>query len=435
MLFSEDMTTANAPARPRFYPGWIVVMAAAMSVFAEVSFFNPVLGVFIPEFEREFGWSRTEISLGATAGTLGAAAIAPFFGPLIDRYGGKRFVVAGGVIMAIGLVCLANMQSEWQFFIIYGVGRAVAAGLISMAATVTVSKWFVRKRGLAVGLTTVGTRFGFATMPVVIQLIIDSSDWRSAAYALAVVVAIFGTLPALLWLNRRPEDIGLLPDGDTVDPRSLTGANQKPAEANWTRKQAMATSAFWLITVAISLQTFAGGAVNLHQIPYMVDQGISQGQAALVLSLFAVFSAFGGLMESVIEHKLGMGARVTFIIGLLGSAGGMVILMFTHTFEMGVVFAAFYGASFGLMITSQQVVFADYFGRESLGAIRGASLPFYMLLQATGPIVGGAFFDTTGSYIGAFIVFTLGYVFGAVALVLAKRPRYPGAPTPAIAVG
>lgn len=423
------MSIASAPERPpakgRLYPGWIVVMAAAMTVFAEVSFFNPVLGVFIPEFEREFGWSRTEISLGATAGTLGAAVIAPFFGPLIDRYGGKRFVVAGGVIMALGLFSLANMQTEWQFFAIYGVGRAVAAGLISMAATVTVSKWFVRKRGLAVGLTTVGTRFGFATMPVAIQLIIDSSDWRTAAYVLAVVVAFFGTVPALLWLNRRPEDIGLLPDGDTVDPRTGLAPRRGLAEHSWTRKQAMATAAFWLITAAISLQTFAGGAVNLHQIPYMVDRGISQGQAALVLSLFAVFSAGGGLLESFIEHRFGVGARVNFIIGLLGSAGGMVILMFTETFALGVVFAAFYGTSFGLMITSQQVVFADYFGRESLGAIRGASLPFFMLLQAAGPIVGGAFYDATGSYMGAFVVFTTGYLVAAAALMLAKRPRVP----------
>jgi MFS family permease len=92
---------------------------------------------------------------------------------------------------------------------------------------------------------------------------------------------------------------------------------------------------------------------------------------------------------------------------------------------MGVAFAAVYGLAFGLMITSQQVVFADFFGRESLGAIRGASLPLFMLLQAFGPIVGGAFYDATGSYLGAFLLFTTGYVLAAGAMALAHKPHLP----------
>jgi MFS family permease len=168
----------------------------------------------------------------------------------------------------------------------------------------------------------------------------------------------------------------------------------------------------------------------------MVDRGISQGNAALVLSLFAVFSGVGGLAESFFDHTIG--ARVTFIIGLVGSAGGMVILMFTSTFAMGVVFAAFYGLSFGLMITSQQVVFADFYGRESLGAIRGASLPLFMVLQAFGPIVGGLFYDTTGSYEGAFILFAAGYVIAAGLMFIARAPKLPAtapAATETVAVG
>lgn len=419
--------------RPRVFAGWLVVFAAAMSTFAEVAFFNPVLGVFIPEFEREFGWSRTEISLAVTFGTLLAAAIAPFFGPLIDRYGGKPFVVGGGMIMTAGLVALANMETEWQFFIVYAIGRATATGLISVAATVTVSKWFVRRRGLAVGITTIGTRTAFATMPIGLQLIIDAADWRTAAYTLAAVVAVVGTLPAFLWLTRRPEDAGLQPDGET-GTGSETSRQPRHREVSWTRKQAMATRAFWMITLAISLQTFASGAVNLHQIPYMVDQGISQSQAALVLSLYAVFAGFGGLIQSAIEARWGLSSRLIFAMGLLGSAFGMVLLILTQSFTMGVVFAAFYGSAFGLLTTSQQVVFAEYFGREALGAIRGASLPFYMLLQAGGPIFAGAFYDATGSYAFAFCVFGVGYVLAAVALGIAKRPQLPaGAETSPLA--
>src|SRR4051812_9360001 len=179
-----------------------------MSAFAQVAFFNPVLGVWIPQFQHDFGWSRTEISLGATAGTVFAAIVTPFFGSLIDRYGGKIFLSVGGVIMALGLVALANMQNEWQFFAIYCVGRGIAAGLLTVAATVTVSKWFVRRRALAVGVTTLGTRLGFATMPIGVQLIIDYSGWRTAAYVLAGLVAILGVAPVVAWLHPRPEEMG-----------------------------------------------------------------------------------------------------------------------------------------------------------------------------------------------------------------------------------
>jgi len=186
---------SQAPSKPRFFLGWTVVAVASLAAFAEVAFFNPVLGVFIPEFEREFGWSRTEISLAVTVGSLVGAACAPFFGPLIDRYGGKIFVVGGSLVMAIGLVCLSFMQTEWQFFVIYAVGRGAAAGFIGLAISVTVSKWFIRRRGYAVGLTFLGTRFGFALMPIGVQLLIQSYSWRTAALGLAGLVMICGVLP------------------------------------------------------------------------------------------------------------------------------------------------------------------------------------------------------------------------------------------------
>jgi MFS family permease len=256
-----------------------------------------------------------------------------------------------------------------------------------------------------------------------VQLIIDQSGWRTAAYVLAVVVAVLGIVPVIAWLHPRPEAMGLLPDGDApIEASGMAVGQQVPAvETNWTRHDAVRTQAFWFLTVAISLQTFAGGAVNLHQIPYMVDRGISHSDAALVLSLFAVFAGAGALIEGVLDDMIG--ARPTFVLGLLGSAAGMVVLMLTHTFAMGVVFAASYGLAFGMLLTSQQVLFADFFGREALGAIRGASLPLYMSLQALGPIAGGLVYDRTGSYIGAFVLFTIAYLIAAAAIASIRPPK------------
>jgi MFS family permease len=421
------MTVAAAPPKaPRFFMGWTIVAVAALVGFTEVAFFNPVLGVFIPEFEREFGWSRTEISLAVTVGSLVGALLAPFSGPLIDRFGGRPFAVGGCVVMALALVALSLMQTEWQFFIVYAVGRGATAGIIGLAVSVTVSKWFIRRRGFAVGVMSLGTRTGFAVMPIGVQLIIEADGWRTAALVLAGIVATFGILPALRWLHPRPELMGLEPDGDLPPEPAPAGTTTRilPArEVNWTRHDAIRTRTFWLVTLAISLQNWAGGAVNLHQIPHLVDQGLEPEAAALVISLVAVFAAGGALLEGLLDTKIG--ARRTMVLGLLGSALGMVVLMNTDTVTMGILFAVSYGIAFGLMVTSSQIVFADYFGRQSLGAIRGTAAPFQMVFNAIGPIVGGVAFDLTGNYLAAFIPFTIAYVIAAGALIIARRPTPP----------
>ena len=411
------------PARstPRFFLGWTVVVVGALAAFAEVAFYNPVLGVFIPEFEREFGWSRTEISGAVTLGSLTGAGLALFAGPLIDRYGGRVFVAGGGLLLVIGLVLLSQMETEWQFFLIYAVGRGAASGVISLAVGVTVSKWFIRRRGLAVGITTLGTRAGFALMPIGTQLIIDAEGWRTAALALAGLVAVCGILPAAWWLHPRPERFDLAPDGVAGATPASRSARAALPEVDWTRGEALRTRAFWLVTAAVGLQSWAGGAINLHQIPHLVDRGLSPQTAALVISLVAVFAGAGALLEGALDLRIG--ARWTMAVGLCGSALGMVVLMSTSSVTMGAAFAVTYGTSFGLMVASSQIVFAEYFGREALGAIRGTAAPVQMGLNAVGPLVAGAAFDLTGSYLAAFIPFTGGYLVAALCLSLAKKPR------------
>jgi sugar phosphate permease len=169
--------------------------------------------------------------------------------------------------------------------------------------------------------------------------------------------------------------------------------------------------------------SLAGGAVNLHQIPHLVDRGLSADTAALVITLVAIFGGMGVLLEGVLDTKYG--ARWTMITGLLGSAAGLVILLLVHSVAMALAFAVVNGLFFGLLVASQQVVFADYFGREALGAIRGSATPLQLGTNAFGPLVAGAAFDLTGSYSAAFIPLVFAYIVAALALVIARRPTPP----------
>ena len=202
-------------------------------------------------------------------------------------------------------------------------------------------------------------------------------------------------------------------------------ATRRPAAISVTPTRSMTSFAlpgrrFWLVTLSLSLQSWSGGAINLHQIPHLVDRGLSAESAALVISLFAVFAAIGALFEGALDSTIG--ARRTLIAGLVSSALGLVILMNTSTMAMALLYALIYGLAFGLMVTSAQIIFADYFGGHSLGAIRGAAAPFQMGLNAVGPIVAGLACDVTGSYLAAFVPFTIAYLVAAGALMLAKQP-------------
>src|SRR5581483_544029 len=125
---------ATVKGRREIFPGWGVVAVASVAVFTQVAFFNPVLGVFMPALTKEFGWSRTEISGAMTLGSLSGALMAPLFGPLIDRYGGKRFVASGALIMGLCLIALSRVQNVWQFYVFYAAGRAVSTGFFDLAA-------------------------------------------------------------------------------------------------------------------------------------------------------------------------------------------------------------------------------------------------------------------------------------------------------------
>ena len=230
-----------------------------------------------------------------------------------------------------------------------------------------------------------------------------------------------GIFPALWWMHPRPERLGLEPDGIIhVDPNVAA----RPREVSWLRREAMRTRAFWLLTAAVSLQNFAGGAINLHQIAHMVDRGLTPASAAAILSLVAAFAAAGALLEGFLDERIG--PRRTMTVGLCGSALGMGVLLSVNGIAIAIVYAAVYGIASGLMITSSQLVFANYFGRESLGAIRGAVAPIQMGLNALGPIIAGLAHDQTGSYLAAFVPFACAYLVAAGALTIARRPVHPG---------
>lgn len=384
------------------------------------------MGVFVQPLSDEFGWSRATIAAAITIGSVGGAIASPLIGPLLDRGASRLVIAAGGALMGVCLLAVAFTPSLWWFYLFYSVGRTTAVGITSLAVTVVVSNWFVRNRGVALGITLLGSRAAMALLPLTAQLIILAVSWRAAFGMLGVTVLCVAVLPSLRFLRHRPEDMGLLPDGLPSGPSA--GHTDEPApddlEEEWTLSEAARTPALWLLTLATSQIFLVGGAVNLHQMPHLVDQGLPSTVAVGVISTFAVFGGIGGVLGGLVQRRLG--ARWTLALSLLGTSSGLVILINADNAGLAYLYGVWYGLAFGSMVTMMTVVYAEYFGRRSLGSIRGAVAPIQMAFNAAGPLLAGWAYDTTGHYLEVFSAYVGLLLLAAFWMVLAPRPRRGG---------
>lgn len=410
------------------YYGWIIVAVLTVANFTQVGEFNPVLAVFIRPFGEEFGWSRAEVSLGITIGSIGGGLIGPIMGPLIDRYGARAVLLVFQIVFGTCLLSLAFLNgSLLHFLVAYSLGRMVVQGGTSLAIQVAIANWFVRRRGRAMGLTIIGTRSGQAILPALVAGINETVGWRWAWVFLGGIVWVFAIVPCLVFVRRRPEDMGLLPDGAHAPPARPPdqggpgAAALARSEDSWTLREALRSRSLWLLGVASSLTYFVGAGVNLHLYPYLTDRGLSAPEAIFAASSFFAVSAVGSVVWGTLVDRIPLRFGLGTVLAM--AAASMVLLMATGSFPVAMVFALFYGMSFGGTQTFISVMWATYFGRRHVGSISGAMLPMQLCTNAMGPYFGGWSFDTTGSYLLAFTVYAVVSSVAAVCAFAAGAPR------------
>lgn len=392
--------------------------------------YGPVLSVFVKPLSEdpELQWSRGEISLAFTLGSLCGSLVSSIVGRQLDRYGARFAVVGAGMIISGVLLGLAMMQEVWQFWILFGAGRTAALAGIYLGTAVGVSNWFIRKRGRAVSFISIGLRSGQAVFPLFIAPIIIVLSWRHAYAFLAVVCFLLIVVPGYLFMRRRPEDFGMVPDGDSPVAsaesqavRTPSNASQEPADVSFTLAQAVRTPAFWLLIVATMTVVFANTAVNLHATASFRDRGLGEEFAGLFVFIFcgtAALSAYGwGTLMDKINVRWGA------LIATMFSGSSMLVLMASGDLEIAVLFGILFGLGTGGWTLAQVLLFANYFGRAHLGSIRGVAQMASGPVAAAGPLMAGLVYDATDSYTLAFQIFVAAFILVAVCLLLAKPPK------------
>jgi MFS transporter, OFA family, oxalate/formate antiporter len=426
-LADEQTTPGTAPrppARPRRFYGRYVLAVCMLGAFLSSGTSQLFMSIMLKPLAEDFGQSRSAIAGAVTLGSTIAGLASPVAGRLADRYGPRPLSTLGAVVVGVLFLVLASVGALWQFYGVYVVARAVSgstlAGVVPMTAT---ANWFRRLRGRAMGLLAMSTPLGGAALTAGGQLVLESAGWRTVFVLFGVAMLGLLVLPAALVLRRRPEDLGLLPDGATA-PTAADGTTRPlEPEGGWSFREAVRTRALWLLIAAGTIGSLVNSAVGFHQVAYYTDMGIAATAAALSLSLYAFSGAlangvWGWLTERYSERILAMLAAIV-------TAGAVLYVLTVRSVEGALVFSVVFGITSRGESTLLSIILAHYYGRQAYGAITGFVHPFLLIGLGLGPLVAALSFDLAGTYQAVFSAAASVCLITAVLYWLARRPTPP----------
>ncbi len=416
--------------RPRICYGWYIVGVGFLANTAGVFSLSSTLGVFLKPLTEDLGVSRGVFSLLRSGESLITASLSPLVGSMMDRHGGRWLMTFGAVVVGIGFLMLSQVEVFWQFLSVRWALHIGDAFLAYLVVNVAISRWFIRKRGRAIAFSSMGVGFAKVGIPIVTAWVIAGFGWRVAWAAFGILTLTLVVGPAAIWMRRRPEDMGLRPDGESApsegtsqskgkDQRSTPHHQTLAEEVIWSRPEAVRTKTFWLIVTCLIFANIGAAGLNLHLFAYVSDTSGSEMVAASVLSTLAFTQIFFPLIWGFIAERVEI--RFALFLKFLIQATGLLLAII-----WGGLFPLYFGFFlYGIGISGGMVLpdllWAHYFGRLSLGSIRGLGLLMVQSISAIGPPFFGFLFDITGSYFLPFTLLIAALTISAI-LCLVMRP-------------
>ena len=415
-----------------FYGWWVVLAGAAIQWYGAGVWFYGFSAVF-KAILSEFGWSRAVAAGAFSLSRLEGGLEGPIVGWLIDRVGPRKMALFAAFVSGLGYLLLSRTNSLLMFYVLVGgvIGLGYNAGFMH-SCTAAVANWFIKKRGRAFGFWSLGAGLGGATLVPTLGWLISQYGWRTAV-AIAAIGFWVITMPLSLVLRHKPEQYGYMPDGEPPAEEQPPAAGMalglssaevevetRPGEVDFTWREALGTTAFWLLLIAWSFRSMAMTSVVLHEVTYLTDIGIPEVAAATALGLMVAISIPGRITFGWLGDRFDK--RYVLVVSMVLQALGVLILAYVKTIEQVYIFLVVYGIGYGGAIPVYIALRGEYFGRKNFATIGGIMQLLLMIPTVVGPVFAGYVFDVTGSYYQAFMLFVLLYVIGAVILPFAKRP-------------
>ncbi|MBI4299161.1 MAG: MFS transporter [Chloroflexi bacterium] len=419
----------DAGAKRRIYYGWVIV-AVVLVLNMMYGSTTALFGLFIIPMQKDLGWSRSTIVLAITIAALLSGPSHALTGPIVDRYGSRLLIfttaLIGGLFIALG----GLVNAPWQFYLLFAaLGLAVLQSAGTPITQIVVAKWFVAKRGRALGWSNVGLSLGASILLPIMTLVIAQWGWRWGFVVLGVLYGI-GIAAASIFLKRTPEDLGLLPDGVTperakaqaTDAREKQQSKRIKIEQSWTLRDAMGTRTFWLLLLAGVVASMAGSATFVHVIPYLRGEKGFGNLASTAFSTWFVFSVISKIIWGYLSEKIPVYFSVIMVF--IGEAVGVILLLNVGgSVTMLFVWAVVHGSLHGPSAQLQTLMWADYYGRSFLGTIRGVFLFPSVFASAGGPLLAAYIYDARGVYRLVWLISIALYFLTAFLFLLSPPPR------------
>ena len=406
-----------------FFYGWVILGVSALAIFISGPGQTYSVSIFVDPIVSDMGWSRTMVSGLYTAGSLTAGAVMILVGRLLDKYGARIMMTAVCILFGLAAIWMSMVDHPLKLYAGFAAIRILGQGSLTLIPTTLIALWFIRWRGRATAIGTMGGAVSVAALPILIHTLITQMGWRNTWLVLAFVIWIALLLPAALLVRRSPESVGLLPDGRQASPQHQVEKSKADIiqEVNLSLGQASRGRTFWLLLFAGSSVPLISTALTFHQVSFLASKGIPSGVAASVFLIRAPMQILGtfvaGFMADRFPNRY-----------VLACGQGLLLATMLWTFLISSAWQAFfYGAIIGLSVgfinTIRVVIWPNYYGRAHLGSIRGVVTASTVGFAALGPLPFGWIYDLTGSYSLAILVFLVLPIACAVAALLAQPPR------------
>jgi len=410
-----------AKRRGIFYGWWVVGATAGIVFLTGGTFFYGFSALFNPIID-EFGWSRASVSFAFSLRSEVGGLASPAVGYAVDRVGSRRLMMGGVLLVSAGFAMLSQMHSLTWFYasvIVIAIGMSATGGPVGMVA---IAHWFRKRRGRALSYMTAGAGTS-GVMVLVLELLISEFGWRDALLILAVAQVLI-CFPLAMTIRNKPDEIGLLPDGEPAVHEDGT-----PTEAatvtieGLTVKEAVRLRSFWQMSLAVMLVNVGMISVIVHQIPYFTKSiGISEGLAAGLVTAMTFMSLVGrfgmGQLADMIDKRWVMAAS----FGLCA----LSLVLFATIYEPWQIAYALpvFAIGWGGIIPVRPAFQAEYFGMRAFGAIQGLVFTVATLGGLVGPVFAGWMYDQTESYRLAFLILSVGAMLAVPMVLTMKRPRW-----------
>lgn len=433
MSSAESGRPAGDRPAAHLFHGWYIVAASLVIMTFGIGGGLYLFGVLLPPLLAEFGWTHAEVSGANSAAMIVMGLLGPAVGRGIDRYGPRTLMSASAVCCGVGFAGQALVGREptlnrlatplTQLYGCYALYGAGLAGIGYVPVNTIVSRWFTRRRGLALGTVAIGTGLGgFLTVPA--GWLIDRLGWRPASAIIGIAIITIVLPLVVLVIRLRPEEMGLLPDGrlpdDTVPPVKWKGpgtAGHAPPVA------VLASATFWALSVAFGVYTVTVTIVRVFGIALLQEKGFPPPDARFVMGGLALWGIVGKIGFGALTDR--MSARLVATSAFVLEAIGTLFLLGPATALSTGLFSVVYGLPMGGIATLEPVLVARYFTPASFGKVYGTLVLVLTFCAAVGPVVAGRVYDLGGGYQPTLIACSVASAAAAVLMLLAPRSSGP----------